>query len=133
MACSGKSHFYNLRISSDYQHQVPETGRYDCRYQAYGDFKAPTGYVYTGPVYCYLRFPCKGVVVTKVNDWKTEATWEEGNYTYWVGKQETYTLQNGNEIGLGDLIANMDPYADQNVPRPDISFFFGYSSGTSCI
>lgn len=132
MICSGKDHFYNLSVGGDYQHQVPETGRYDCRYHASGDFTAESGYRYEGPVYCYLRFPITDVIVEHVNDWSTVDSWESGGYTYWVGVQN-YTLQNGNEIGIGDLIASMSHDATQNVPIPDIAFSFGYREGTACV
>lgn len=132
MACSGRSHFYNLNVSGDYEHQFPEEGRQDCRYQANGDFVAEPGYRYDGPVYCYLRFASEGVTVTRVNDWTTVRTWQEGGYTYWVGVKD-YTLQNGNDIGFGDLIANMALTPNVDCPVPDIGFSFGYSEGTACI
>ena len=133
MRCSGQKYFYNAKVASDYEHQNPETGRWDCRYQANAAFGgAPEGYVYTGPVWCYLKFPVDGVTVDRVNDWGRVTQWDDGGHTYWIGKINSYTLQNGNNIGLGDLIAHMTYTASDDVPEPEITFSFGYD-GSSCI
>lgn len=131
MACSGQEHFVNVTVSGGYEHQYPQTGRNDCRYQVGFSFTAESGYRYDGPVYVYLRFPIADVSVDRVSDWSKVYSSTEGNETIWVGVHN-YTLQQGNDVQFGDLIAHFIRDTSLDVPVPEIAFALSWDGSTIC-
>ena len=125
MGCSGKGYFTNVS-ASEKEHQPPQEGRYDCRFQVDGHFTG--NFKWEGDVYIYLKF-YQTVQVTQVSDYEEEAViYNDDGTTLWIGKQTNIPLQNGNSIGFGDLYASVFPDPTENVMDPDVTFSFGYNA-----
>ena len=125
MACSGIE-LFTASVEREYEHQVPEEGRIDCRFQVNADVASEPVFVHEGPLYFYYLFD-QPVVVDRTSDFQIiSSTSTAGGGTLVIASM-TYTVNQSQSIGFGDLFVRVTPDANNNVHDPEVRIAFGYN------
>lgn len=125
MACSGKE-LFTANVASDYEHQVPETGRIDCRFQVDAAVADEPVFRHDGYVYIYYLFD-QDIIVDRTSDFDILDTVALGDgHTLVIGRMSR-TINQGEHIGFGDLFAKVIPDSSLNVHDPQVTIAFGYN------